>query len=120
MKQNGAHILLAATVLATMCGCASIASLREDYRTGKPDHAKQIYGGVREDWETMTSSWRGPSWSKPFSIVSAIDIPFCMVVDTVALPFTIPYNIVQSRKEKNAANQAFEAIGDPGSPQPQR
>jgi uncharacterized protein YceK len=115
MIRQWLQVAVLLTVLVAASGCASIASLKEDPRTGKADHAKEIYGGVREEWDTMTSSWRGPSWSKAISVVSAVDLPLCAVVDTVALPFTIPYNVIRGSNETNTANQASQAIVQKGS-----
>ncbi|MEI6788122.1 MAG: YceK/YidQ family lipoprotein [bacterium] len=112
-------LMIIALALA-QCGCASIISLKRTPRTdihqGDQAYARKIYGGVRTDWHEANSWIPGPSWAWPVGIVIFLDLPFSATVDTVALPFTIPYNLMKS--ETTASNQAAQAtapkVADPG------
>jgi len=102
------------TILALallQCGCASIISLKTTPRAGfRPEdqaYARQVYGGARTDWHEARGWIPGPSWAWPVGIVIFLDLPFSASLDTVALPFTIPYNLMKS--DKTASNQSSEA-----------
>jgi uncharacterized protein YceK len=112
--------LMIIALVVAQCGCASIISLkrapRADIRPSDQAYARKVYGGVRTDWHEANSWIPGPSWAWPVGIVIFIDLPLSAAVDTVALPFTIPYNLLKS--ETTTSNHAVQAtapsVTDPG------
>ena len=113
-------ILFTILILALFqCGCASIISLKTTPQAAfRPDdqaYARQVYGGARTDWHEARGWIPGPSWAWPIGIVIFLDLPFSAALDTVALPFTIPYNLMKSNKE--TSNHSSEATPKPGAPQ---
>ena len=107
--------LMIIALALVQCGCASITSLkttpRADIRPRDQAYARRIYGGVRTDWHEVNRWIPGPAWAWPVGIVVFLDLPFSAAVDTVALPFTVPYNLM--RMGQTTSNQASQAIGAP-------
>lgn len=63
--------LLGGVILTlSLCGCGTMSNMS----TGD----RGVYGGVRQDFQNI-SSGKGAAW---------IDVPFSAVGDTVTLPFT--------------------------------
>ena len=87
--------------LAFNIGCASIYSLSsspDDVRRNIK-HTREVYGGVQFDYGLIAHSkerFGGPVVRPCMSAVKdtfrVIDLPLSAVVDTLALPYTIPYN----------------------------
>lgn len=111
-------IILALAVL--QCGCGSIMSLGTRPRADIPPcdlaYARKVYGGVRTDWHELNSWIPGPSWAWPVGIGIFLDLPLSSAVDTVALPFTIPYNLMRSETttSNHAAQVTAPNVADPG------
>lgn len=105
---------------AVLGGCASIVSLKTTPRPGLSEryHARQIYGGTRIDCSEIGGCIPGPPWAYALAVPFIVDLPLSFVVDTAAVPFTVPYNLINS-KTTNTANQALQAIGA-SAPQPER
>lgn len=89
-----ASLLLVWTVLTSL-GCGTLVDTCGDDRRRKEEVLTRvragrvrIYGGVRYDLAILAEAKAG--W---MLALYAIDIPFSLVVDTVLLPFTIPYNL---------------------------
>ena len=68
-----------------------------------PEYTRAVYGGVRTDWESASALfWKSGSSLHPsdpsdpglrlLALDFLMDIPLSFVIDTCALPFTIPYN----------------------------
>jgi len=111
MKKNIIMVMLLGLMQS---GCASIISLkrtpRADISPRDQAYARQVYGGTRTDWHEARSWIPGPSWAWPVGIVIFLDLPFSAVADTVALPFTIPYNLMM--KNEGASNKTPEHISE--------
>ena len=77
-------------------GCASIGSLRATPYTpqGLSQHPREVYGGVHDNADFFRWCGRGPAGA--LILIPIVDTPLCAVVDTLALPFTIPYNLLKS------------------------
>ena len=115
MKKLTAILIL---LCALQCGCASIASLRATPHEpqGLSQYPRYVYGGVRDDWRNIDKALPGPSWVYPIVGLYVVDMPFSAIIDTVALPFTIPYNLIQN--DERTSNKRPEATGETPSPQP--
>jgi uncharacterized protein YceK len=82
-----------ALVLATaVAGCGSICNLAE----GPGVHSKSLYtvpyGGVVWDAELIVGPHQNASVLSQVLVIigGVIDLPFCIAVDTLTLPYTIP------------------------------
>lgn len=88
-------LLLVCAVLA-LSGCGTLSDLfGDDRRRDKGEHLSRvrggrvrIYGGIRFDLEILGEAKAG--WMLAFY---AIDLPISLTLDTLLLPFTIPYNL---------------------------
>lgn len=89
--------LLVLLVFTLEAGCGSIVNLAE----GPWIHAKRVatvpYGGVILDAEAIAYPFVAPSTPTSSTIGQVmvlfggiIDLPFCIVIDTLTLPYTIP------------------------------
>lgn len=89
-----AGLLLAGAALASSgCGtlidtCGDDRRRSEDVLTRVRAGRVRIYGGIRYDFAILAEA--KASW---MLALYAIDIPLSLVVDTVILPITIPYNL---------------------------
>ncbi|MBL4846574.1 MAG: YceK/YidQ family lipoprotein [Planctomycetes bacterium] len=84
-----------ACAVFTLPGCGTlIDTLGDDRRRDAQTFTRvrtgrvRIYGGMRYDLEILAEA--GAGW---MLALYAIDIPLSLVVDTLLLPFTIPYNL---------------------------
>lgn len=79
-----------------------------------PEYPRAVYGGVRMDWESASllfwKSGIGLLPSDPsdpglrlLALNFLMDLPLSFVVDTCALPFTIPYN--RQKQSDGTSNQ---------------
>jgi len=78
----------AALALLLLAGCGTIQDLVEEQR---------VYGGVRRDLEFRSFPHFGPFGNDPTFLLLAIDLPLCLVADTLLLPYTLA---VRRRREK--------------------
>jgi uncharacterized protein YceK len=84
-----------ACALSACVGCGTLVDTCGDDRRRSEEPLTRvragrvrIYGGVRYDAAILAEAKAG--W---MLALYTIDIPFSLVVDTVLLPFTIPYNL---------------------------
>jgi uncharacterized protein YceK len=117
--------LALAICMAALCtcltGCGTIAAFADEdpvLRSHYPEYT--IYGGVRSDWLMKDNMWF-------FAFVPILDLPFSFTADTILLPYSIPKCLLsktrpkqEAKKQRTGANQASQAIGAPGAPQPER
>ena len=84
MEINRTLFLLIA--LSLSCGCSTIATLSAGAEPTnfncRSNTIPRVYSGVVNDWNFVTSDTPGNS-------VAILDIPFSLVADTLALPYTI-------------------------------
>lgn len=84
--------LLLLAALTLLAGCGTIADFCGDGKSVDPSMpGPHIYGGVRDDAEAV----RSDSLIAPLNYVFYLDFPFSAVLDTVLLPFTIPWALAQ-------------------------
>lgn len=103
-----ARVLLAVVAGGTSAGCGTIASRG----TNSPDWDTRVYGGVVDDAGELTAAFRGEDEDGVSLLVAPIvllDIPLSFVADTLLLPWTIPEQFGQRRKEVRALVAAIEA-----------
>jgi len=96
----GIASLLLAGALSTSAGCGTLTdTCGDDRRRSSRDESLltrvrggrvRIYGGIRYDIEILGEARAG--W---MLVLYAFDLPLSLVVDTVLLPFTIPYNLAK-------------------------
>ena len=93
-------------IVLIISGCGTIID-----NTGfvhiEPEH--KIYGGTRLEYDALygtggygfTQHLKENYFQTPY--MALIDFPMCIVMDTVFLPYTVPYNISKEdkREEKN-------------------
>ena len=84
---------LAALFLIVLAGCGTIQDLI---------HEQRVYGGVRRDLELRSFPRSGPIGNDPTFLLLIIDLPFCVVADTLLLFYTIPVN---NRRQKELKEQ---------------
>jgi len=98
-----------------LCGCASINSLRATPHKpqGLSKHPRKVYGGVQDSVEFFKWCRRGPAGA--LILIPIIDLPFSSVADTVALPFTIPYNLMKVKiiTSNQAAQVTAPKVAEP-------
>ena len=91
--------LLAIALVFSLSACGTLFDTLGDAKSKHSDPRKnrttnvkggkvRIYGGLRWDLEVLNEGRAG--WMLFFF---ALDVPLSAAVDTVLLPFTIPYNI---------------------------
>jgi uncharacterized protein YceK len=89
-----ARLLLSCGVIA-LSGCGTLVDTLGDNRRSEEQLTRvrggkvRIYGGVRYDAEILYEGRAG--W---LLAIYALDCPLSVVVDTVLLPFTVPYNLL--------------------------
>lgn len=76
-----------ALIVVTVSGCSSIRS-----RTETPSEEWTVYPGVQRDGtdlaDAVQGNLKGPQWTMGFVVPFLIaDLPFSMILDTVALPY---------------------------------
>lgn len=74
--------------LIVLAGCGTIQDLICEQR---------VYGGVRRDLELRSFPKSGPIGNDPTFLLLIIDLPFCIVADTLLLFYTLP---VSNRRQK--------------------
>jgi uncharacterized protein YceK len=127
MKSQGWLIVaafLAATVPLTGCGTfANMLGAKQDGPTAHEQESGKIYGGVRMDCEAFFSY--PPETVEQAAIKSlqacllTVDLPLCVVADTLTLPATISYTLEcqAAAKEWNRAGSKRRNISAlPGYP----
>ena len=93
------RFLISLVLACTLAGCGTTTDLfgskrtkrREDgiSRSSKVSGGRvRVFGGVRYDCEVMAEGRAG--W---LLVLYFFDLPFSLAIDTVILPFTIPYNL---------------------------
>ena len=94
--------LLLLVAIAMSSGCASFCSLRASPNApkGLSDHPRMIYGGTRDNLTYIDRPWPNSLWVYGPVGCLVIDTPFSIIMDTAALPFTIPYNLKETEKEE--------------------
>ena len=81
-------ILLMVCLLIVSCvGCLSVAILIGGYPHGEPGLA--VYGGVGFHLTLLEGVDYNPGFLH--LLLALIDMPLCMVLDTLLLPITIPF-----------------------------
>lgn len=91
------------------CGCGSLASLRGSPfgLDDEPKYVRHVYGGVKNDWAEFTHfQGQGVRGFWVLGVPFLFDLPLSLAVDTVSLPFTIPYSLL--RQEDGTSNQPTE------------
>ncbi|HZE96115.1 MAG TPA: YceK/YidQ family lipoprotein [Planctomycetota bacterium] len=82
--------LPALALLLLLAGCGTIADMAGDGHLVDPHvPAPHIYGGVRVDAIAVDPG----SLIAPLNYVFYLDFPFSAVLDTVLLPFSIPWTL---------------------------
>ena len=106
----------AITLLAGGCGTVANTAVLPPEEGGK-----QVYGGVRVDWEAarhVVAEISGDYPRSPFLFVSgllAVDLPLSAIGDTVTLPYTIPYALWLGPKGgKERPSTPGDQPGEPG------
>ena len=89
--------------LFLVCGCGTIID-----NTGfvhiEPQH--KIYGGTRMEYEALYGAgfygFSGYLQENYFQVpyMALIDFPMCIVMDSLFLSYTIPYNIIREEYKK--------------------
>lgn len=116
MRKNPiTHLTLLSCTL--LCGCASIISLRYSPDDPKAPHDtfnREPYGGVKADnyWgrETIAACYIIGPYAFFFSLPYLIDMPFSLVADTIALPYTIPYTMTRPARLKRQEDARLAAL----------
>lgn len=88
------------------CGCGSLASLRGSPFgfDDEPQYVRHGYGGVKNDWVQFTHSQdQGVRGFWILGVPFLFDLPLSLAVDTVALPFTIPYSLLRQEDGTSTA-----------------
>jgi uncharacterized protein YceK len=85
---------LAALALIVLSGCGTIQDLLYEQR---------VYGGVRRDLELRSFPRSGPIGNDPTFLLMIIDLPICIVADTLLLPYTLSIGGAEPEKEAPAA-----------------
>ena len=96
-KAKLSHMLVLLVAAALLSGCGTIHTLSSNSQE-PPRLRRHVYSGVRLDCEVIT----GPpcSFMRPTDkALAVLDFPFCLVADTLCLPYTIP-KAIKNRKEK--------------------
>lgn len=87
-----------AVLLFTCSGCLSINGIMND-------EEKLVYIGVRTDAKAINYFGRNePGWE----LMGLIDLPFSLVMDTVLLPYTIPHDLSDKKKQPDHKMKADE------------
>lgn len=95
------RFLLPLLLTCALSGCGTLADLFGDRRTKRQDDGissstlvhggrVRVYGGVRYDLEVLYEAKAGWLLALYF-----LDVPLSVAVDTVLLPFTVPYNLAK-------------------------
>ncbi|OGV78152.1 MAG: hypothetical protein A2340_11650 [Lentisphaerae bacterium RIFOXYB12_FULL_60_10] len=100
-----------------LCSCASFYSLSrspDDPMAKKHAFHREPYGGAKIDRYWM-QEWGGAAWFFGPSIAvlglpNMLDLPFSFVVDTVALPYTIPYTRRRPERQRQQENLRLAAL----------
>ena len=137
--------LLAAAVACALGGCGTMRNLGPG--EGAASALRKVYGGVGADLEclggllgSIASSVEKPRWhllSVKWSVadgvdstwqmagalwITAVDIPLCVVLDTLTLPVTIPATLAMPPGKKQdgdgAPTPAGPSAGSPACPDP--
>ena len=78
-----------AIVLFSCSGCLSINGIMND-------EEKLVYIGVRTDAKAISYLGKNePGWG----LMGLIDLPLSLVMDTVLLPYTIPHDLSDTKKQ---------------------
>lgn len=97
-----------ATFALLVNGCGTIGSLcrSPDGNEAKYFHVREMYGGTQFDYtelhRPMPEMFRIPGDYLVRDLVVGTDLMFCMVLDTVAIPYTYGRTQVQNQKKDNA------------------
>lgn len=111
---NPAMGRLAAILMVALSagGCASVFNLAgSNYH---PEHESpaphpQVYGGVRDAVKFLRcGSSHGPSGADSYMFTLFVDLPASIVLDTVLLPITIPFEIFGSTRTEGPASKNGE------------
>jgi uncharacterized protein YceK len=102
-------ILLLGFVLFS--GCSSINSIEN--RCNYPPYEKKVYAGTRNDLSGICCLVSAePAWG----VLALGELPFCLVADTLFLPYTIYYDYCKEDKinEERPPNQK-DVLNPPSS-----
>jgi len=86
------------TLLFSCSGCLSINGIMND-------EEKMIYIGVRTDAEAISYFGKDESG---WGLLGLIDLPLSLVMDTVLLPYTIPHDLSDTKKQTDQTTKADE------------
>ena len=87
---SGVKVLGLAMVILLLVGCSTIASL-----VGM-NHGPRIYSGVREDVRIIDRGGIYEHKMPFFVILAVLDFPLSFALDTLLLPLTIPWDLLES------------------------
>lgn len=95
-RRRAAPSLLLACAVLVLAGCGTLSdTFGDDRRRDNGEHLSRvrggrmrIYGGIRFDLEILSEAKAG--W---MLAIYVIDLPISLAMDTLFLPFTIPYNL---------------------------
>lgn len=114
--------LSALALIATLSGCGTVLNLRATnvpapppgeisiWAEGHHPPPKLVYGGVRVDASAGPGWFVEASGTPPLALVGAytclIDLPVCVVTDTLTLPITIPAAIERRKVERGPQGES--------------
>jgi uncharacterized protein YceK len=95
MIRRSFGVALVAALGVTLSGCGTIMNFMQEGAPGLPESAghKSIYGGVTIDVDLIASSQGFAETVTALFLAGLIDLPLCLVMDTVTLPVTIPMTL---------------------------
>jgi uncharacterized protein YceK len=76
-------------------GCGTIHTLSTDHAFRPLTRSQYVYSGTRFDLDVIRD--REPTHHSPgmLKVFPIVDVPFCLILDTVLLPITLPAEVIR-------------------------
>jgi uncharacterized protein YceK len=97
-------LLLASALLVCLSGCGTFVNLNGGLGSKDKEMGTTPFGGVEIDAKAVAYPFSGNGFSFVGVLLffgGLIDFPFCLVLDTLTLPYTIPKSMEDSPAEKD-------------------